>query len=726
MKRFVITISCILCAVTVIIACHYIGGVYIDFEKNTNPEFFVRTQGKQIEIYADNDWEEFEIRGIDLSSAMPSHWSTDYAIDYETYMRWFSQMSEMGANTIRVYSIQNPSFYKALDDFNTNADEPIYLLQGVPVNDYVQNSHMDAYDTSFRSKLISDCRAAVDVLHGKRISTTNRDGSASGIFMRDVSKWVLGYMIGSEWTDTTVAYTDEKYPSKEGYEGKYIYTSEEASPFEIMLAEAGDELISYEDKRYGQQRLISFANARSTDPFEYPQEVKELFHKCAKIDVEHICASKNFKTGMFASYSCYAYDSDYLSVMEPSQWQELSDEAEDFSDCNGTDGKFDTYYAYLKLLNSHHSMPVLVHEFGVSCGRGDSHHNTRTGSSDGHISEKEQSELLTEYWRSIMMSGCVGGCIYSWQDEWHRSTWNTSFSVDLSRTPYWHDAQSNAQHFGLLAFDTGKEAAVCTVDGDVSEWSGENTVIAYENGDSVSMKYDEAYIYFNICKSDFEFGKDTIYLALDTTQNSGTTESSERGLSFDRAVDFLVKLHTKEDSELLVQDRYHAIHANYEAETTGKDAYINPPQSDSEHFETEQLVVRDTFAQFVNIPAKLNTADTGILRLGNADPQAEDYDSLTDFAVSDDGKHIELRLPWSMLNFSDPSHMQIHDDYYNGNYGVEFIEIKKIYMGIGSEGEKIETSAAKLKGWGNTVTWHERLKPSYYALKNCWKDGASK
>ena len=720
MKRFVITISCLIGAAALVLACYYVGGVYIALGEAAAPEVSVRTTAERIELRTESGWETFDLRGVALGSGEPGEWSTDYAIDRETYLRWFAQMREMGANVVRVYSVQSADFYRALDAFNTSADSPLYLLQGVWVNDYVQNSHRDAYDADFRQTLLNDCKTVVDVLHGRRFLLVNDANGSAGLFRTDISRWVLGYIIGGEWTDVTVVYTDEKYPDAEGYRGEYLYTTDEASPFESLLAEAGDTLIAYESSRYGEQRLVTFASGRTTDPFDYPREVAEFFRKCATIDTEHIRADEGFRAGLFASYSCYSYDLDYLSVLDTAQWQSLTDEAVDFSDCDGTHGVTDTYLAYLKLLNAHHTVPVVVTEFGASSGRGLAQYNSGTSLREGHFSEREQGEALLACWEDIAASGCAGGFVSSWQDEWHKRTWNTMFSVDLSRTPYWSDAQSSDQHFGLLAFDPGKES-VCVVDGNSAEWSEEDTVISYADGSRVRMRYDERYLYFCIEKPGYVFGRDTLYLPIDTTQKTGSTVCTALGLSFDRAADFILKFHSADDSVLLVQDRYHDIHANFEQEIYGSDAYIDPPETDSDRFEAAEMAVKDTVRQFWDVPATLDSFETGRLRRGNADPASPDYDSLADFAVR--GETIELRLPWALLNFSDPSRMQIHDDYYDGNYGVEFISVKSLWVGLGAGGETIEMGELPLKGWGNTVTWHERLKSAYYVMRDCWTGG---
>ena len=61
---------------------------------------------------------------------------------------------------------------------------------------------------------------------------------------------MLGYIIGNGWEDTTVAYTDEKYPDMEPYKGTYLTASKDASAFESLLAKTGDRMLHYESTRY--------------------------------------------------------------------------------------------------------------------------------------------------------------------------------------------------------------------------------------------------------------------------------------------------------------------------------------------------------------------------------------------------------------------------------------------------------------------------------------------
>ena len=63
------------------------------------------------------------------------------------------------------------------------------------------------------------------------------------------------------------------------------------------------------------------------------------------------------------------------------------------------------------------------------------------------------------------------------------------------------------------------------------------------------------------------------------------------------------------------------------------------------------------------------------------------------------------------------------NDYYSGNYGIRYIDIDKMYVGItaGADDKRCVMSPLDLKPWGNKVTYHERLKESYYIMQKLWK-----
>lgn len=707
MKKFIITATCVVVLCFLWDFAYYHLGIYIDFYPNEAVTTFMTTDEDTIYMKQGEESLPFEIRGVNMGVGLPGEWATDYAIDEETYLRWFAYIQEMGANTIRVYTILHDDFYNAFYTYNKDNDDPLYLLHGVWVNDYVQNSHRDAYDDNFRQTLLDDCRTVIDILHGKKKLSLGY-GLGSGSYRKDISPWVIGYIIGVEWEDITVEYTNHKYPERNHYAGTYLYTTEDASPFEAMLCEVGDKMIEYESKRYKTQRLVAFSNWPTTDPFDYPELIELFFMKCAKVDVEHIKTTDKFLSGHFASYHVYPYYPDYLAYVE------------DKTGFSYTDGKLNTYLTYLKTLTAHHSIPVVISEYGVSTGRGMAQKDQNTGRNQGKMSEQEQGEAIISCYQDIMAAGCAGSCMFTWQDEWFKRTWNTMHAIDLDNTPYWSDYQTNEQYFGLLSFDPGNQKSVCYVDGDRSEWT-EQDLVTQADGLSLSMKYDEKFLYFLVQKPEYDFENNRLYIPIDTTPKTGSNYCKNFQLKFDRACDFVIVIDGKDNSRVMVQERYEVLRAMFYHETHDQDAFLNPVDKDTPVFKNINLMLQTAMPLLTgNWNASAEVYETGLLTYGNANPESADFNSLADFIFGDG--FMELKLPWQLLNFANPSEMKIHDDYYE-HYGVEYIQIEEMYVGIRNEENKnlrIPMNAFSLKGWGKKVTYHERLKASYYEVKNYW------
>lgn len=706
MKKFVI--GCVAFAIICLLAdiAYFSLGFYLPINKSEPIETFVKSEGKEILLDQGDGFETFEIKGVNVGVGIPGHFATDYAITKEIYLRWFQMISDMGANTIRVYTILHDDFYEAFYEYNLNNENPLYLIHGLWVNDYVQNSRKDAYDSEFLDTFIEDGIDLINVIHGnKRILSSSYHGN--GNYTKDISPWVIGYILGVDWEESTVAYTNHMREEKSSYEGKYMSTKEGASAFEAMLARVGDRLISYESDRYHQQRLVAFSNYPTTDPFDYSDEVTEYFLKIEKIDVENIKIHESFKAGTFASYHIYPFSQNYLSYQP--EYTSYLDES----------GNHNMYQAYLKKINDYHTMPVVIAEFGIPSSRGMSQNDKHTGRNQGGMSEKEQGQALVRTYEDIKNAGSSGAIISSWQDEWYKRTWNTMHSVNLLHTPYWSDYQTNEQFFGLLSFDPGKRESISYVDGDINEWDEDDVFIKDEDS-SLSMKYDEKFIYLLAYQKDFDKDK-LLYLPIDLTPKSGSGTSDIDDLKFERDVDFLIRINGENDSRILVQERYECARAMFLMETHKVDPYEFPPAIDTDDFNKIELLL-ETPVLIADFEGKtfFETYETGLMIHGNSNPKSPEFNSLADFMIQ--GDYIEIKIPWQLLNFSDPSSMMIHDDYYE-HYGVENIHIDEMYLGISNnKDEVISMSPKALKGWDDQVSYHERLKPSYYDIQAIWRE----
>ena len=703
MKKFLLLVTLLIGLYTAVDFTYYYSQLPFSFNPSDTITTFTGTTSDNILLDQGSGLEPFEIRGINMGLGIPGVFPSDYAIDKETYLRWFKLIQELGINTLRVYTIHDASFYEAFYEFNVDNPDPLYLLHGVWIDEYTLNSHRTAFDPSLIDVFMEDTKTLVDIIHGrKKIFNFNNIGSQT--YTCDISEWTLGYIIGIEWEDTTVIFTDKQLEDISPFEGDYLYTDSDATPFESFLAQVGDSMIAYETSKYHTQRLLAFSNWPTTDPFTYPEIIKLYFRKVAQVDVENILVKPSFKAGQFVSYHVYPYYPDYLAYL----------------------GQEDSYFTYLEALSTYHTMPVVISEYGVPSSRGMAQRELNGWRSQGKLSETQQGEALISMYEDIMASGAVGSCLFTWQDEWFKRTWNTMAHTDLNHTPFWSDYQTNEQYFGLLSFDPGETESIVYVDGILDDWDTTSPIYT-SNSLNLSLQYDEKFIYLLVEKEDYNPSEDILYLPFDTTPKSGSLAVADSTLQFDRPTDFLLVLKGKEESRLLVQERYDTYHALNGHLIDEISPYFNPPSKDSPIFVPINLLLQTQLAAPLDpnkdplkqtLAITVDTYETGLLTHGNANPKFEDFNSLADFYIN--GDFIEIKLPWGLLNFSNPSMMTIHDDYYT-HYGVENLSIDTLHVGIGNADEPISLVPVELKKWHHHITYHERLKSSYYILQDYWR-----
>lgn len=709
MKKFIIAV-CILVAFAGIAyyAVNYLG-FYFDLNPGKPADVKFRTSGTDIQMLLDGGWETFEIRGIDISSSLPGEHAMDFAPDKEDYLRWLEEIYDTGANAVRVYTIMDSDFYDALYEFNSGSGSVLYLLQGIQVSDRANYGSEDAYDNDFRELLIQNGQTAVDAVHGHKIITAG-NMTGTGSYDKDISEWVIGYLVGSEWDSGNIAYTNESTLYPETYEGTYFSTSEGSNRFEALMAEIMDRIVKYESDKYKEQRLIAFINDPGNDPFEYNTLYAMRFFKYNQVDAENIKPTEKLRSGYFAAYRLTQFNSEFTEYFTDEQKAELEDILPAID-------KNAMYNGYLDLLSRYHTMPVVAAGYGFSSARSPVYEGEEP------LTEYEQGEHIVKVAADAKEAGWSGVFVSSWQDTWERRTWNTGYATVDSLFPVWQDVQTDGQCYGLMQFSLSDEA-VCLVDGKTDEWTSED--IVYSGGDgTISAKYDEKYIYLLAEMKDFDPSADTIYIPIDTTPESGSTYCKNYGLSFERGCDFVICIGADE-SRVLVQERYETLWAMHSYETDREDAYEELRDKDSPVFRAVELLVQREDPVSASAEAggweAWPTYETGVLKEGNSDPEASDFDSLADYHYTESG--VEIRIPWEMLNFGDPAECLIHGDYYD-NHGVEYIHIDEMYIGLsdGSGDGRIGLGALELKGWDNAHKYYERLKESYFILQDYWTQG---
>jgi len=667
--------------------------------------YVAKVEGKSYLVYENGQFKEKFLKGVNIGAAKPGYFPGELGITKDDYYRWFAYISEMNADVIRVYTTMKPDFYEALYNFNQKSKKPLYLIHGVWVNEENINSLADGYNPKIKDAFIDDSKQIIDIIHGNA-EVEEQPGLAYGNYRADVSKYVIGWILGIEWYPDFIDGTNNKNPQKNSYSGEYLFANK-APAFECFMAEVGNEVIKYETEKYKTQRPLAFSNWATTDTLKHPNEPSDK-EDSSTFNSELIKNTDKFDSGLFASYHIYPYYPDFINY--DLKYRELKDKA----------GKINTYRAYLRDIMTQHTMPVIISEFGLASSRGKTHEEINRGYNQGGHDEAEQGNMNASMLSDIYNEGYSGAILFSWQDEWFKRTWNTMDYDVAERRPYWSNAQTNEQEFGLLAFDPGAKTSICYVDGDISDWKNISPIFANDTL-KLWVNSDEKYMYFRVNKKNFDPSKDKLYLPIDTIKNQGNTKSNEFDLTFDKPADFLIVINGEKNSKILVDSYYDSFYYSYakqlgmipidktnEIKNGGKFNNISLCLNKELTLPQENKVI--PFSQYT----------TGILKLGNGNPKNEKFNSLTDFSYS--GDEIEIRIPWALINVSDPSSLKVIDDMY-GNKGIKHLKIDGINVGVISDDGTSKTSPSMnsytWKAW-DMPTYHERLKPSYFIMQKAF------
>lgn len=696
-----------------------------------------------LEIF-DGTWEKFFIKGINVGLGLPGYFPGEYAIKRGTYSTWFKQIAELGVNAVRVYTVQPPGFYEALARFNESGT-PLFLFQGIWAelpegNDFRKPRYLDEIKTDFRN--------AVDALYGNAV-LPERPGYASGPYEYDVSPFLAGIILGREWESCAVRDFNERNGRKPGdYHGKFLSITK-ASPFEVWITERCDDLQQYEFEHYGVSHPISTVNWPTLDPLDHPSEssveaeqsrqgIQNRHVDCVdaqdaeSLDLSTIIVGSG--SGFFASYHVYPYYPDFMIYGSP-------------------EGK-DPYRDYLRALKRHHGdQPVLIAEFGIPTSRETAHWHP-DGWDHGKHTDREQGAINGLLMRSIHETRMAGGILFSWFDEWCKKTWLFGeYMVPQERRPFWFNMQDPEQNYGLLAAYPGYPGKKVTLTGNRDEWkdasilynkSGTAMIFTFNDGfdearrlTRLAAQHDEGFLYVRLETAGLLDFSQAHYLVGVDTSSSGIGERLlpfGTGLRCPSGLGFLIHLAGKDRSRILAA-------ASYDKYLNEGGRVIVPAESDEggwvmmQNLTNRRRISKDGKRFY---PARVATMSR--LRFGSLAANDAAYNSLADFFFRENA--IELRIPWGLLNFTDPSSKSVlrkgREGMVEKTDGVRLVAVSykpagdSLSAAITGRGpnhtdclpedfRKVSVRKYSWQGW-ETPVYHTYLKESYHSYRRILAD----
>ncbi len=593
-----------------------------------------KASGDHIAMNTGNGYRALLLKGVNLGSSPPGYFPGEiaYAITPSIYESWISRIAQAGFNSIRVYTLHPPVFYEKLAEYNErHQDKPLLLFQGIWLDEVEDPHKSTSYDLIARiSSFTQEIHDVIDCLHGNK-SFPFRYGKAYGDYLTDISRWVAGYIIGREISPQEVDSTNVFHPSENSYSGSQ-FSITTASPTEVFVTHMLDVTVSYEEQNYSIRRPVSISSWPTLDPLVHPTEIFTDEDK-ASFDIEKI-EGRNDQAGLFACYHAYPYYPNFIS-QQPS-YQAYSD----------TEGP-DSYLGYLNDLKNHYSdIPLVIGEFGVPSSWG-SAHQSFSNMNHGGYSEQQQGEKDIRLLHNIVDSGCAGGFIFAWMDEWFKPTWIvayleaygfTSGDAFIPTRQLWQNITSPEQNFGLTGFvQTNTDPFI---EYQTDRPSGPLDVIEATN--------DNCYFYINIKTSGAVLQGDTMLVAFDTYLADTGESILPNGKQLTNRSEFMLRMVFGNDSAT------HFVTQAYDMD--GLTVRFNLTNPSVQKFRS---IISDGAPwdemQWINDGYLVTRSYVGHLPMENA----AGFTTGQRTAVAWDDNIIRIRIPWTMLYFYDPTQTKV-------------------------------------------------------------------
>ena len=577
-----------------------------------------KAEGDYICKYKGADYQPIFIKGVNLGATVPGTSAGQLAISSEQYARWFRMMAEAGFNTVRIFTLHFPRFYEEFAKYNMeNPDKPLYLLQGVWLNEeFPDNNIPDLQTLTF--EFDGNIEDVVDCMHGNK-KIEQKYGNAYGNYSTNVSQWVIGFIIGRELKISEIETTNQSRYSKKSYNGKHLSISG-ANFSEVWITERLDQLIAYEIKNYNSTRPVAFSNWVELNPLIKRFDKNGQFGNTTFLDLNTIKV-KNAPGGLFISYNIYPYYPNFLDVDEKYRvYDEMG---------------LNPYLGYLRDLKEYYDYPILNSEFGLPTSWGNAR-SSPCGMNHGGITEEEQGKYTMRMFNNSYESGFCGAVVFSWMDEWFKTTWITHpFTSDRKRL--WHNVCSPENNYGLIQFVPNPQYFA----------NRQNQNFNYNNILQTTVWHD--FTWFNVdekLKSPLAAG-DTLWIAFDTyDRNLGESTLPNNQKLLKNRAEFLVMI-TCDSARFYVTNAYNmqgAMFMNcfspaFKTKLTDGEPWIEYKWQNNETNKHP------------------NIFDIGKLSICKGNDKLKIHNAVQ---LRNDGVYV--RIPWMLLHFSDPSSAMVIDD----------------------------------------------------------------
>ncbi len=641
-----------------------------------------KAEGEYIQVYRDGEWVSLFLKGINLGAAVPGTSPGALAATREEYADWIEELAQGGLNYLRTYTLHFPRFYEELRTYNlAHPNKPLFLIQGVWLDEEYEGNLVSGQTDKFDD----DIAEIIDCMHGNK-SISHRFGRAHGDFTSDVSPWVLGYIIGREIHPAEVEKIEEAYDDWTSFTGDH-FSIQDTCQLDVWMTARLDHMVDYMQSNYDENKPVSVSSWPTLDPIYHPTEdTPNTDEEDETFNMNDIVAV-DAPAGFFMSYHAYPYYPDFMSD-DPGY--------QTFSDSVGPN----SYVGYLTDLNNHYdNWPLIIAEFGVPSSWGNARFS-HSGMYHGGMTEKEQGHSDVRMLHNIYDTGCAGGFVFAWIDEWFKNSWITApFDSHTERRQFWQNVTNPEQNYGLIGYRE--------ISPDFTRWP---TVSASSDILSVKADMDNAFFYIKLQTENPLASGDTIWVGIDTYRADLGEAILPNGTIVNNRAEFALAITSSDHSPLFVTQAYNLYGIWHRRNN------VDDP-------EKKYQSIPSYGAPWEPVRWK-NSSDDAYQDIGNLITVKNGGIKTSMDGVEIDGNEILVRLPWSLLQVTDPSLRHVmHDDRSNNDGDPtntsdrEEMETDGILLTVVHNSTTLVTGRCLWEGWNfpsNIVQYEKASYPIFF------------
>lgn len=655
-----------------------------------SPTIEFKAKGKYFSVHNGDGFEPIYINGVNLGTGIPGHEPGELVVDYDSYLRWFERMGELGINVVRVYTLHYPRFYEAFFAYNNlHPDRPLYLIQNIWLDESNPTGGLDIFD--FSRDIDQAVVEVVNAIHGDA-EIPHRLGRAFGSYTVDTSPWVLGWVLGRPTQGAELVVGNQKHSELSAFSGSAL-SIENTTPSQVWATERLDGLISHERDRFRSQRPVAISNWPITDPLQHPSQrhpydgtsLPENFWDVGDDDVvmelQSVDQSKA-PAGLFASYHVYPYYPDFI----------YRDEA--YSEATDAEGP-NNYAGYLNDLKGYYTdMPLLVSEFGVPSSWGRARDSPVAGFHYGGHDEEAQGAITVRMAQNVFDSGCAGGVVTSWMDEWWKQTWIvTNRTYPTPRLPLWMDTTSAEANYGLLSF----EAAAPRYE----RWSAATGLGRIR---SVKADVDVRHFHLRIDLSAPLADGEVLTIGYDTYSDELGDSQLPGSIAHGARSEIALVVTAPDSAQVYVTQAYDLYGTRIGQRTAPQ--VSKSVASDGDPWNKWRWITNvETWSDDGSMHFPQKDYNLGAVRVRGVGAAPTSLDAVVL------GDTVEVHIPWVLLQYSDPSSLEVIHDDLETEHRIESEKSEGIAVSVALGGELVETPRWKWDGWDEAPATEEREKP---------------